>query len=85
MTMDISAVRQQLMDQWQKVAIDLIKGGIPPEAVLESLLPVGLAGHVEIFGKDETASKIAAIAQQLSVQVKQEAEAWREASEATKN
>jgi hypothetical protein len=85
MTMEISALRQQLMDQWQKVAIDLIKGGVPPEAVFESLLTVGLAGHVEIFGKDATASKIAAIAQQLSEQVKQEAEALRESSEATKN
>jgi len=85
MNTDIAAIRQQLSDQWQKVAIDLIKGGIPPEVVFESMLTVGLAGHVEVWGKDETASKIAAIAQQLSEQVKQEAEALREASSATKN
>jgi hypothetical protein len=81
----MSAIRQQLSDQWQKVAIDLIKGGVPPEAVFESMLTVGLAGQVEVYGKDATASKIAAIAEQLSAQIKQEAEALREASSATKN
>jgi hypothetical protein len=85
MSTDISAIRQQLSDQWQKVAIDLIKGGVPPEAVFESMLTVGLAGQVEVYGKDATASKIAAIAEQLSAQVKQEADALREASAATKN
>lgn len=85
MSIDTAAIRQQLSDQWQKVAIDLIKGGIPPDLVFESLLTVGLAGHVEVWGKDETATKIAAIARQLSEQVKQEAEALQEASSATKN
>jgi hypothetical protein len=85
MSTDNAALRQKLSDQWQKVAIDLIKGGVPAEAVFESMLTVGLAGHVEVHGKDMTAAKIAAIAHELSEQFRQEAEAVREASAATKN
>jgi hypothetical protein len=85
MSNDPSAIREQLSDQWQKVAIDLIKGGISPELVFESMMTVGLAGHVEVHGKDFTASKLAAIAEQLSEQVRREKEALREASNATKN
>lgn len=85
MSNDISEIRKQLSDQWQKVAIDLVKGGIPPETVFESMLTVGLAGHVEVHGKDATAAKLIAIAEQLSEQVKREEEALREASRATKN
>jgi hypothetical protein len=85
MSNDPSAIREQLSDQWQKVAIDLIKGGISPEMVFESMMTVGLAGHVEVHGKDFTASKLAAIAEQLSEQVRREKEALREASNATKN
>ncbi len=85
MSTDISAIREQLSDQWQKVAIDLIKGGVPPETVFESMMTVGLAGHVEVHGKDVTAAKLVAIAEQLSEQVRREKEALREASSATKN
>jgi hypothetical protein len=85
MSNDKSDLREQLSDQWQKLAIDLIKKGISPEAVFESLFTVGLAGHVELYGKDMTAGKLAAIAEQLSEQVRREKEAVREASNATKN
>jgi hypothetical protein len=85
MNNDNSAIREQLSDQWQKVAIDLIRGGIPAETVFESMLTVGLAGHVEVHGKDFTATKLVAIAEQLSEQVRREKEALQEASNATKN
>ena len=82
---DHSALREQLSDQWQKVAIDLIRGGVSAETVFESMLTVGLAGHVEVHGKDFTATKLVAIAEQLSEQVRREKEALQEASSATKN
>lgn len=85
MNNDNSAIREQLSDQWQKVAIDLIRGGIPAETVFESMLTVGLAGHMEVHGKDFTATKLVAIAEQLSEQVRREKEALQEASSATKN
>jgi ribosomal protein S15P/S13E len=85
MNNDNSAIREQLSDQWQKVAIDLIRGGIPAETVFESMLTVGLAGHVEVHGKDFTATKLVAIAEQLSEQVRRVKEALQEASNATKN
>ncbi|QRM31267.1 hypothetical protein [Microvirga sp. VF16] len=85
MSNNISELREQLSDQWQKVAIDLIRKGIPADMVFESLLTVGLAGHVELHGKDMTAGKLVAIAGQLSDQVRREKEALQEASNATKN
>ena len=85
MSNDISELKEQLSDQWQKVAIDLIRKGIPADMVFESLLTVGLAGHVELLGKDLTAGKLVAIAEQLSEQVRREKEALHEASGATKN
>lgn len=85
MSNDISELRVQLSDQWQKVAIDLIRKGIPADMVFESLLTVGLAGHVELHGKDLTAGKLVAIAEQLSEQVRREKQALQEASGATKN
>jgi len=85
MNNDISELREQLCDQWQKVAIDLVRKGIQADLVFESLLTVGLAGHVELHGKDSTASKLVAIAEQLSEQVRREKEALQEASSATKN
>jgi hypothetical protein len=85
MNNDISELREQLCDQWQKVAIDLVRKGIQADLVFGSLLTVGLAGHVELHGKDSTASKLVAIAEQLSEQVKREKEALQEASSATKN
>jgi hypothetical protein len=82
---DMPAVREQLSDHWQKIGIELVKRGFRPEAVFETMLTVGLAGHVELHGKDATAQKLAAVARQLSDQFKQEAEAMSEAKDATKN
>jgi hypothetical protein len=82
---DIPAIREHLSDHWQKISLDLIKRGFRPEAVFETLLTVGLAGHVELHGKDATAHKLAAVARQLSEQVRDEVQAMSEAREATKN
>ncbi|MXQ14179.1 hypothetical protein [Microvirga makkahensis] len=85
MTDDNSALRLQLADQWQKLAIELIKKGLPADIIFESLLTVGLAGQVEVLGKEVAAARLAAIAEQLSEQVRQQKEALQEASNATKN
>jgi hypothetical protein len=85
MSHDITVLREQLSDQWQKVAIELVRKGIPADLVFESLLTVGLAGQVELQGKHMMAGKLVAIAEQLSEQVRQEKEALQEASGATKN
>jgi len=85
MSNDISELREQLSDQWQKIAIELIRKGMPAEIVFESLLTVGLAGQVEVLGKDVAAARLVAIAEQLSDQVRREKEALEEASSATKN
>ena len=82
---DIPAIREQLSDHWEKIAIDLVKRGFAANAVFETLLTVGLAGHVELQGKDETARKLLGIAKHLLEQASKEAEALREASGATKN
>jgi hypothetical protein len=82
---DIPAIREHLSDHWQKISLDLIKRGFRPEAIFETMLTVGLAGHVEIHGKDATAQKLAAVARQLSQQVRAESEAMSEAKDATKN
>jgi hypothetical protein len=82
---DIPAIREQLSDHWEKIALDLVKRGFSAAAVFETMTTVGLAGQVELHGKDATARKLVAIAERLSDQVKQEAAALREASEATKN
>jgi hypothetical protein len=85
MTIDISALKEQLLDQWQKTAVDLVRGGVPADVVFETMMTVGLAGQVELHGRDGAAAKISAIARRLSEQAAQEAEALREASSATKN
>ena len=85
MSNDTNEIRDQLSDQWQKVAIDLIRKGLPAETVFETLLTVGLAGQVELHGKHFMAGKLVAIAEQLSEQVRREKEALEEASTATKN
>jgi hypothetical protein len=85
MANDVSALRAQLSDEWQKLAIELIKKGLPAELIFETLLTVGLAGQVEVLGKDVAASRLVAIAEQLSEQVRREKEALQEASNATKN
>jgi hypothetical protein len=80
-----ATLRVQLADQWQKIAIELIKKGLPADIIFESLLTVGLAGQVEVLGKEVAAARLAAIAEQLSEQVRQQKEALKEASNATKN
>ena len=82
---DTPEIREQLSDHWQRISLELIKRGFQAQSVFESLLTVGLAGHVEVHGKEMTAMKIAAIARQLSEQVRHEAEAVAEAQAATKN
>ena len=82
---DIPAIREQLSDHWEKIAIDLIKRGFQAQAVFDTLLTVALAGQVELQGKDEAAKKLKRIAELLSEQVRQEAKALEEASGATKN
>jgi hypothetical protein len=82
---DFPAIREQLSDHWQKIGIDLLKRGFQPGAVFETMLTVGLAGLVELHGRDAMAQRLTAIAQQLSEIVKKEAEAMNEARQATKN
>jgi hypothetical protein len=80
-----TALRHQLADHWQSIGVDLVKRGVEPEAVFETMLTVGLAGFVEMHGKEAAAARLQAIAQGLSDQVRREAEAMTEASAATKN
>jgi hypothetical protein len=82
---DLPAIREQLSDHWQKIGVDLLKRGFQPEAVFETMLTVGLAGLVELHGRDATAKRLTLIAQQLSELVRKEAEAIDEAKGATKN
>jgi hypothetical protein len=82
---DFPAIREQLSDHWQKIAVDLVKRGFRPEAVFETMLTVALAAHVELQGKDATGQKLSAIAHKLSEQVRAEVEAMSQAKDATKN
>lgn len=82
---DIPEIRDQLSQHWQKAGIDLVKHGFRPEAIFETMFAVGLAGYVEMHGKDASAHKLLAMAQRLSEQVQQEAAAAEEAKGATKN
>jgi hypothetical protein len=82
---DMPEIRDQLTSHWQTAALDLVKRGFRPEAVFETLLTVGLAGHVELHGKDITAEKLIAVANKLSDQVRDELAAAEEAKGSTKN
>ena len=82
---DLPEIREQLTSHWQAAALDLVKRGFRPEAVFETLLTVGLAGHVEIHGKEPTADKLVAVAGKLSEQVRNELAAAEEAKGSTKN
>jgi len=82
---DIPEIRAQLNKHWQKAGIDLVKHGFRPEAIFETMFAVGLAGYVEMHGKEASAQKLLAMAQRLSDQVQKEAEAAEEAKSATKN
>ena len=82
---DLPAIREQLIKHWQTVAIDLVKRGFRPEAVFETLLTVGLAGYVELHGREAAEDKLRAIAQRLADETQTEAEALEEAKRSTKN
>ncbi len=82
---DLPEIRDELQKHWQSAAMDLVRRGFRPEAVFETALTVGLAGHVELHGKDATARKLIFVAEQLAEQVKKEAEAMEEAERSTKN
>ena len=82
---DLPEIRDQLSQHWQKAGIDLVKHGFRPEAIFETMFAVGLAGYVEVHGKEASAQKLLAMAQRLSDQVQKEAEAAEEAKLATKN
>ena len=82
---DLPEIRDQLHEHWQKAGIDLIRRGFRPQAVFDTLMTVGLAGWVELHGKESAADRLIQAAHQLSEQAKREAEAAREAVSATKN
>ena len=82
---DLPAIREQLSAHWQSIALDLVKRGFRPEAVFETMFTVGLAGWLEIDGKEAVAERLVLVAQRLSQQVKEQAEAVSEAAAATKN
>lgn len=81
---DLPEIRDQLNKHWQKAGVDLVKHGFRPEAIFETMFAVGLAGYVEMHGKEASAQKLLAMAQRLSDQLR-EAEAAEEAKGATKN
>lgn len=82
---DLPEIRNQLSQHWQKAGIELVKHGFRPEAIFETMLAVGLAGYVELHGKEASAHKLLAMAQRLSDQIVREVEAAEEAKRATKN
>ena len=82
---DLPEIREQLSRHWQRAGIELVKHGFRPEAIFETMFAVGLAGYVEVHGKETSAQKLFAMAQRLSDQVQREAEAAEEAKRATKN
>ncbi len=82
---DLPAIREQLIKHWQAVGIDLVKRGFRPEAVFETLLTVGLAGYVELHGREAAEEKLRAIAQKLADETRTEVEALEEARRSTKN
>jgi hypothetical protein len=82
---DLPEIREQLHKHWQTTALDLVKRGFRPEAVFETMFTVGLAGWVEVHGKDTVAERLVLMAQRMSDQLRAEAEAAAEAAQATKN
>jgi hypothetical protein len=82
---DLPEIRDQLQKHWQKAGVDLVQRGFRPEAVFETMLTVGLAGFVEVHGKDAVAERLMLMAQRLSAQVREERQATAEAARATKN
>ena len=82
---DLPQIRDELSRHWQKAGLDLVKRGFRPEAVFDTMFTVGLAGHVELHGKEAAAQRLLFVARQLSEQVRSEAQAAEEAKRSTKN
>jgi len=82
---DLPEIRDELNKHWRIVGMDLMKRGFRPEAVLETMFTVGLAGYVELHGRDAAAQRLLFIAQRFAEQAQQEAEAIAEAETAVKN
>jgi hypothetical protein len=82
---DLPEIREQLTKHWQKAGLDLVRHGFRPEAIFETMLTVGLAGFVELHGKESAAERLTAIAHQLSEQARSTAQATEEAKRSTKN
>ncbi|WAJ26468.1 hypothetical protein [Antarcticirhabdus aurantiaca] len=73
-------LRAKLSEAWQKAARDLMDAGAPAKNVFESLLAVGLAGHVELYGKRATAQILLGLVETIDREAGEEAAAIREAS-----
>jgi hypothetical protein len=82
---DLPEIREELNKHWQTASVDLIKRGFRPQAVLETMFTVGLAGYVELHGRDAAAQRLLFIAQRFAEQAQQEAEAIAEAETAVRN
>jgi hypothetical protein len=82
---DLPEIREQLQKHWQKNGLDLVGRGFRPEAVFETMLTVGLAGFIEVHGKEAVAERLVLMAHRLSDQAREEAQATAEAARATKN
>lgn len=82
---DLPEIREQLQKHWQSTGVDLVKRGFRPEAVFETMMTVGIAGFIEVHGKESVAERLILMAQRLSEQVREEAAAVSEAARATKN
>ena len=82
---DLPEIRDELNKHWRTVGMDLMKRGFRPEAVLETMFTVGLAGYVELHGKQAAAERLLRVVQQFAAEAKQEADAIVEAKRAVKN
>jgi len=82
---DLPEIRDELNRHWQSAGVDLIRRGFRPQAVLETMFTVGLAGYVELHGREATARRLLYIAQRFTEQARAEADAVAEAETAVKN
>ena len=82
---DLPEIRDELNKHWRTVGMDLMKRGFRPEAVLETMFTVGLAGYVELHGKQAAAERLLRVVREFAAEAKQEADAIVEAKRAVKN
>ena len=82
---DLPEIRDELNRHWQSAGVDLIRRGFRPQAVLETMFTVGLAGYVELHGREAAARRLLYIAQRFTEQARAEADAVAEAETAVKN